>query len=318
MGDFQFFLGYVLFAVLVFSVGVALMMWWDSRRPETEGAKDFAGVEDQIERLLRSGRRWAYVIFYPLGFDGFLQFRKYIRAKGDYGIELGFPDADWSRAYVAPLHAWCVRNNTPLMTVVEQGSVSMNVIYVDCGRDVEKACRLVKGIMAEVFGLPFDGLYRCYEHGIDPLGTRINAPRPDETERAPGYRDQRGHMGPSLGGGCAGALIGTLGVLALFALYYGLLMRGLDLFLPLGIEWATVRITGFGLAANVVVYDAVCIGLVYLSFNAFEWTELARDAWLHRIVRWARASPWWRLGRRLIRLALRAPILVAVLTWFAF
>lgn len=80
--------------------------------------------------------------------------RKYILRNGERGLELGFPDADWSASHAAALRAALKSEGVSLREASERYREVKASIHVDCGRDINKAVELVRRCFFELFGLP--------------------------------------------------------------------------------------------------------------------------------------------------------------------
>ena len=89
----------------------------------------------------------------------FLQFRKCIRKKGDYGIELAFPNAEWSRSYLPTLQDHCETTGLNYLVEREHDDHPMEFLYVDLGKDVEAAHTLLKYMFETIFSLPAGSKY---------------------------------------------------------------------------------------------------------------------------------------------------------------
>ena len=81
---------------------------------------------------------------------------KYTNQGGD-GIELSFPNADWSREYFGKLQSVCNAEGIPYR--VSTGSDGMSFVDIDCGIDIDFALGLVNTINARVFCTPTSPRY---------------------------------------------------------------------------------------------------------------------------------------------------------------
>lgn len=138
--------------------------------------QSFDDIRGRLDQLLRSGFDQGFVVFKFKGSECFIQFRKYIHAKGDYGLELGFPDADWSRAYFPLVAEYCTRNDIPYTIGPHNVGDEMEFLHADVGKDTDAAFRLVGDIVEHVFRMPRDTAYKLEWDAIDPTGGLIDSP----------------------------------------------------------------------------------------------------------------------------------------------
>jgi hypothetical protein len=92
---------------LILFVPVAVVIWRVIQiRRETERQwenLDANGIHRGLEMLLKRGYDGGFAIVTEQGIDRFLQFRKYIRAPGDFGIHMHFPRTTWSELFQAAI-----------------------------------------------------------------------------------------------------------------------------------------------------------------------------------------------------------------------
>lgn len=154
-------------------------------------------AEEMLARLLRSGLDQAT---FQIGCKGDRQqvvFEKYIRASGDYGIQLAFPDDNWATEIFPNVQAYCTAHKIDFHVRSEGTKRPRRVLRVDCGRDVPAAVALACWLWTEVFGLAADVRRRFTYSRISPFGELIDRPgqtfmsfdegwrylHPDEAER---------------------------------------------------------------------------------------------------------------------------------------
>jgi len=89
----------VVLAVFVLFVRRAIVTY-RIRKTEWE-CMDSVGMHHGLELLLKRGYDGAFAVFTDHRSERFLQFRKYIQANRQIGLEMHFPRALWSESYYA-------------------------------------------------------------------------------------------------------------------------------------------------------------------------------------------------------------------------
>jgi hypothetical protein len=145
----------VVLTALFFTIRAVVRIWVAARRafsqyrtvsPDTLAA--------HLGRLLRRGSNGAALIITDPATDRFVQLRKYVHSKDQYGLSFDFPRAPWSEPYYQELQG---RLDTNHMGFVLQPTLNDPVkefLQVDCGRDVDFADKLVRMVLFEIFKLP--------------------------------------------------------------------------------------------------------------------------------------------------------------------
>lgn len=144
--------------------------------------RNFTHIEACLERLLKSGSNGAFVIVGHRESARFIQFRKLIYEAGDYGIELGFPNVDWSKDFFPEVEAHCQAHGIPYRVKMETHcgtgeSLYVDFLHVDCGQDLVMAYDLTRAIWTGIFGLAEDAPHRIETHGISPYGELLDRPK---------------------------------------------------------------------------------------------------------------------------------------------
>ncbi|MDJ0945255.1 MAG: hypothetical protein QNJ30_17440 [Kiloniellales bacterium] len=148
-----------------------------ARARETEN-HDLAQAAPAIAYLLRSGFRGAWVRLRPAaaGSKLAIEFDKYIRGPGDYGIQLVFPVLKWSRDFAPRIEAYCRDRGMPLRIRPKLSSHAREALFVDCGQDPELAFELGRYIWVEVFGLEASTPHRIERYGLSTDGELVDKP----------------------------------------------------------------------------------------------------------------------------------------------
>lgn len=186
------FYGGFLFAL----VAPFILFWYFGRIHETgktyhqtvaeNSRQSFEDIHGQLDQLLRQGFDQGFVIFKFSGGECFIQFRKYVHAKGDYGLELAFPKADWSRDMFPLVAECCEKNDVPYTVSPHNTGDDMEFLHADVGQDTDAAFRLVGGIVDDAFQIPRGTEYTLEWDSVDATGGLIDSPN-----QTPGKRQRQ-------------------------------------------------------------------------------------------------------------------------------
>ncbi len=147
--------------------------------------RDFTLLKRWLPVILRRGYDGGYLRLGNEESKRFMQFRKYIRGQGDYGLELQCIAADWLESTWQQARALAER--TGLSHRVEPLKTSTGAqdgLIVDCGQDTAAAYEIGRSIWTDVFGLslitPFKAI-SGHRSIVDELIDRPDHPPPLET-----------------------------------------------------------------------------------------------------------------------------------------
>lgn len=166
---FWLFLGYVL--------GVMAWATVDTVRHDRRRYSDFSLTKEWLEVVLRRGYDGGYLHLGHEPSGQFMQFRKYIRGKGDYGLELICLGLDWLES---TLHeAQSVAERAGLPHRVEQSMIrngSRNGVVIDFGQNAAAAYEIGASIWTEVFDLALETPYKAIRGGLSVTDELIDRP----------------------------------------------------------------------------------------------------------------------------------------------
>lgn len=272
-----FYIGLPMFFVGQFAFVYAFMRDPDSgkttheevagkRQEADDNASGFGAIREHLAHLLRQGYDQASAVLTFKGTDAVIQFRKYIHAKGDRGLELGFSDAEWSREYFPKLVDWCEKNGFACNLDRNSQGGGLDFLHVDTGDDLDTAMRLVEGIMTDIFGLKNDTRFYCRFDGVNELGEDIDDPTaaPLSPETVAERRNEKYYekTGVHIMDGCLYGLVGIMGTMGLFGLEYSLIWRGVWLAVSTEPEWGGWSLDIFDVSLKARTFEIVCLFLV--------------------------------------------------------
>jgi len=133
-------------------------------------------MPEVIKWALRYCLNQGFIVIQDRNSEHFVQFRKYILRNGGYGLELGFPEAPWSRTYFPKLRDALTAEGTPFRETREsQGEVTA-FIHVDCGQDIDRAVELARLCIFDIFGLGADCRFKSSPSNYSVLYDVVDDP----------------------------------------------------------------------------------------------------------------------------------------------
>ncbi|WP_231758912.1 hypothetical protein [Microbulbifer elongatus] len=81
----------------------------------------------------------------------FIQFSKYTKSKGKFGIELAFPKADWSKDYYSRVKDICENFDLNVREDFSAGEGELTFLFADFDKDVDSAFEFSKTVFKDVF-----------------------------------------------------------------------------------------------------------------------------------------------------------------------
>lgn len=221
--------------------------------------QDYDTVSPVFGRLLRSGLNGGFIIITHARSKTWIQLSKYIRARGDYGIELSVPEVDWTRPYFAQIEALIDRHR--LVSRIVAGSDGTRFLDVDFGKDAQKAAETGRAIFRDVFRAPLSGRFHYETSGIAALDQLIDDPGQEPLSAAEAYKRFREERGAS---GDVHHCPACRPLLALFLALAG----GTGAVISAGSitgSWLALTIELGGVQVRAPVFDVICLGAYFLG-----------------------------------------------------
>lgn len=275
MSNFWFIVGFIAFLVIIFSGIYAFSFRPKLPRSPFDGFQvELHELISIIEELTVSGLPGAYVRILQDQSSFGIQFRKYLHAKGVFGIEAVYPKSGFDLDEVDRLKEYCLKEKlalTECADVLKDGSPSYSI---DCGADSRTAIGLMEFIAARIFDTKLDGLFKVERSGILLFNQVVDDPDSKlfevEEQRRILKQEFRQSI-DSVGKDKTVFAVLTFCQLAGFlGLAYGLLVRALAAVLDFQVHWAMFQIVVFRSPVSIYWYDVACIILLILGlFSAF-------------------------------------------------
>lgn len=173
----SFFLTSYFWLFLGFMLGVMAWATVETVVYDRRLYSDFTLTKAWLERVLRRGYDGGYLRLSHEPSGQFMRFRKYIRGKGDYGLECNCLGLDWLES---TLHeAQSIAEEAGLPHRVEQLKTrngSRNGVAIDFGQNAAAAYEVGASIWAGVFGLTLETPYKAISGGLSVVDELIDGP----------------------------------------------------------------------------------------------------------------------------------------------
>lgn len=293
----------------------------DGYRRREETRPTVPDIRGNLERLLSSGydRSALHVTFDNS--ELFVLFRKYIHAKGDYGIELEFPLAHWSAEYIPALHDYCASHGIAFTVGPDVHDDCQEFHHVDFGNDADAAFRMFEAIVTHVFRIPTDSPYKLKFFGINPFGAAIIDPRqmpPSRAEHADWETERLAHQLAYVFDASVVSLGGQARYFGILGILYSLLWCLLWAVEGLTPNWGSVAFTQFDTMIEPRIFDLICIGLIFIGLLV-DRSPSARRLETDQDRHGAAPSRWSRAADSIFPRRVRIPALIAatIASWIA-
>lgn len=151
----------VLTAVVIVAIAIGWKVWLASKGV----LRSLPELKRSLTDLLEWGSEKGVLIITPRGTNRFVQFNRYELSTGRHGLELAFPDADWSREFFRQLRQYC--DDMGIAYDVRAGvNHPMPFLTIDCQTDIDKAHDLVTCIVERIFGMRPDSKYHVLFYNL--------------------------------------------------------------------------------------------------------------------------------------------------------
>lgn len=199
---------------------VALIVYMSLKWPSLpKPLRGFELVKPLLERLLKQGLQSGTLTIRHKKSSKAIEFRKYIRAKNNYGVALSFPETERSREAFAVLKSHC-EDDGILHRIGPAGDGSAaKVLWVDCGHDLDKALNLATRIWTKIFRLTVQAPCVVKLRACDVWCDLVDSPNHDLTISIRTYNQRQKQEG---GFTIFGAFLGAALVLMLLTALFGL------------------------------------------------------------------------------------------------
>ncbi|AWF81255.1 hypothetical protein BTJ40_10735 [Microbulbifer sp. A4B17] len=135
---------------IIIIVLVITVIWF--LKEALKGAKRTLGqLHRPISDLLSRGFDGGVLIIEHSKTGRFIQFSKYIKSKEDFGIELAFPKAGWSKYYYSRVKDVCKNFDLNIREDFSCGEGELTFLFADFDKDVDSAFKFSKAVFKDVF-----------------------------------------------------------------------------------------------------------------------------------------------------------------------
>ena len=105
-----------------------------------------------------------------------IEFRKYIVVQGQYGIELVVQDFGGPENHLSQFKEYCIQSGIEFILDQEDDENNVNVLRIDCAKDIDKAHSLLIVLFSEILGLPANCKFDIEERDVSPWMEVIDSP----------------------------------------------------------------------------------------------------------------------------------------------
>lgn len=160
--------GYILLALAIFSL--ILFFYSVNNRLTVQ----ICELEGRLKLLLQRGLENGLLTIKPVNQHQFIQLRKYIKTKGEFGIRLDFPNSEWSTDYYKGVQE--ALDKLKIQYAFEYGSDGMQFLTVDFKKNIEMASTALQAILRDVFLFNNEQKYKVQLDNASPWDELIDAP----------------------------------------------------------------------------------------------------------------------------------------------
>lgn len=125
-----------------------------------------------LEDLLKRGFDGGTLIIDHPKTGTFIQFKKYILEKDNYGIELFYPEVEWSKGFISEFKKWSRSNDLEVVEVYPGVDSPLHFYKIDFSKNTDSAFECVKGLF-DVFGVPNASDFYILLENADPRDVLI-------------------------------------------------------------------------------------------------------------------------------------------------
>lgn len=136
---------------LIFVVALLITIVWFLREALKGPKRALEQLHRPISDLLSRGFNGGFLIIEHSKTGKFIQFSKYKKSKENFGIELAFPRADWSKGYYSRVKNICENYNLNVREDFSTGEGELTFLFADFNKDVDSAFKFSKAVFLDIF-----------------------------------------------------------------------------------------------------------------------------------------------------------------------
>lgn len=235
-----------------------LITMWDRRAR-------FDNLRCEVEMILNQGLNGGILKVRDRKSKNFVTFRKYIVAKGQYGIELIFSNPNQSEPYFEQFRNYCAQTGVAFDIEGKPEAGTGDALRVDCEMDVDKALALLIVILADIFGFPSGSKFDIETEGVSRWKELIDSPGQEETPATEFSKLLKKRLKATHG---SGMLSMVLDASAVFCQILGVLGLLLTLVFQQD-DWSGFALSVSGIFMKVPLPGLISVFLIFVGFSGY-------------------------------------------------
>lgn len=161
--------------ILIFIFGLIVLFLAVSFLQVAKGRKrNVSQLQKPLEELLKRGFDGGTLVVEHVKTEKFIQFRKYISSQGVYGIDMYFPEVDWSRKFISSFRKICSSEGVEIEELMPGLDSPVRFLKVGFNKKADVAFWFMKKVVIDVFELPPDELFYVRLDGAHPKDVLVD------------------------------------------------------------------------------------------------------------------------------------------------
>lgn len=136
--------------------------------------RNLSQLQKPLDELLRRGFDGGTLVVEHVATEKFLQFRKYISCEGVYGIDMYFPEVDWSQEFISSFRRVCSLEGLEVDEIMQGIDSPVHFLRVGFNNKSDVAYLFMKKVVFEVFEIPPDELFYVRLDSANPKDVLVD------------------------------------------------------------------------------------------------------------------------------------------------